>query len=332
MTQSPGPVTQLAGRMSGPGKRRRTSRVECADPRAATVTRGSYDATPGSNEAEPLPSSSCKLSVRLHASPRGPVSGCDTLQPRERHGLEKPHRPLSFHVVAAFVCLSLAARLAAQEGLRDVPGRNRQERMRRSSPRSTATVPAWRSGCSATGHGPLRGRPWPGGSRPQDPDRSGHGLPHRLDRQADDRRLRPDAGGGGEGPARRPGLQVPEGDARLGRDGDGPRSAPAHRRACRTPTRDGGGGEGPHRRRRPAAPGPRQAARLRAGRPVPVQRLGLRHPGGAHRAGLPPVLSPVPGGAHPPPGGHDGLLRLRQGAPGPARRALGYERAFGYWT
>ena len=100
-------------------------------PGACAVTRGSCDVTRGSNEAEPLPSSFCKLSVRLHASPRGPVSrlrysptaGASWLW---RHPIV---RFLSMWI-AAFVCLSLAARLAAQEGLQDVPGRTRDERMR----------------------------------------------------------------------------------------------------------------------------------------------------------------------------------------------------------
>jgi CubicO group peptidase (beta-lactamase class C family) len=62
--------------------------------------------------------------------------------------------------IAAFVCLSLAARLAAQEGLQDVPGRNRDERMREmfaafDGDRPGVAVGVFRNGTVlyAAGHG-----------------------------------------------------------------------------------------------------------------------------------------------------------------------------------
>lgn len=62
--------------------------------------------------------------------------------------------------IAAFVCLSLAARLAAQEGLQDVPGRTRDERMREifaafDGDRPGVAVGVFRDGAVlyAAGHG-----------------------------------------------------------------------------------------------------------------------------------------------------------------------------------
>ena len=127
-------------------------------------------------------------------------------------------------------CLSLEAIAIHKVGLEPRMGLTRNERLAELFGDFDREAPGARRRGARDGRGAVPGGIWPRRSRPEDADRSGHGLPHRLLRQADDRGGDPHAGRGGEGRPRQAGGEVPPRDARLGGKGHRPQPAPSHRR------------------------------------------------------------------------------------------------------